>query len=416
MSEAFKPTEKQRAYIQEATARWNFKTGAVRCGKTFLDINYTIPYRIRERSNKPGLSVIIGVTKETVERNILEPMRTRFGKALVGEIDNRNRCRLFGERVYCLGAEKASQVSKIQGACFKYVYGDEVARWAPEVFQMLKSRLDQPYSCFDGALNPEHPEHYLKKFMDSDVDIYVQHYTIDDNPTLDQKFVYNLKKEYAGTVYYDRYILGLWTKAEGLVYPMFDHNIHVVPSISRNYTSYQISMDYGIFNATSMGLWGYFDGVWYRVKEYFHSGRDEREQKTDIEYYEELIKLATYHEIINGKKVTREYPIQRVVIDPSAASFITLIRKKGKFRVLKANNAVLDGIRNTATALSKELIKINDCCENAIREFGLYSWDGKKQEDSPLKENDHVMDDTRYFVQTNNIVMPKRKSLLKGGG
>ena len=127
--------------------------------------------------------------------------------------------------MYCLGAEKVSQVAKIQGASIKYCYGDEIAKWNKEVFQMLKSRLDKPYSCFDGACNPEHPTHWLKEFLDNDeLDIYLQRYTIFDNPFLPQEFVEQLCKEYEGTIYYDRLILGLWKRAEGAIYKRFADN------------------------------------------------------------------------------------------------------------------------------------------------------------------------------------------------
>lgn len=132
---------------------------------------------------------------------------------------------ICGEEVYCLGAEKVSQVAKIQGASIKYCYGDEIAKWNKEVFQMLKSRLDKPYSCFDGACNPEHPTHWLKEFLDNDeLDIYLQRYTIFDNPFLPQEFVEQLCKEYEGTIYYDRLILGLWKRAEGAIYKRFADN------------------------------------------------------------------------------------------------------------------------------------------------------------------------------------------------
>ena len=163
-------SQKQIEYFQNANHRWNFKTGATRSGKTYMDY-FVIPKRIRARIGKPGLSVILGVTKSTIERNILEPMRNIWGPELVGEINSQNKCYLFGEMVYCLGAEKVSQVSKLRGASIKYVYGDEVADWNEEVFDMLKSRLDKPYSCFDGALNPQGPNHWLKAFLESDLDI-----------------------------------------------------------------------------------------------------------------------------------------------------------------------------------------------------------------------------------------------------
>ena len=214
-------SDKQKEFIQNANKRYNIKTGATRSGKTYLDILYTIPSRIRERSGKDGLNVILGVTNSTIERNILQPLRELYGDKLIGTINSHNVARLFGEEVYCLGAEKVSQVSKIRGASIKYCYCDELAEYNQEVFELLKSRLDKEYSVLDGALNPESPTHWLKQFIDSDVDIYCQTYTIFDNPFLPPQFVKNLCKEYEGTVYYNRYILGQWCNAEGLIYTRF---------------------------------------------------------------------------------------------------------------------------------------------------------------------------------------------------
>ena len=214
-------SDKQKEFIKNANHRFNIKTGATRSGKTYLDILYTIPSRIRERKGKDGLNVILGVTNSTIERNILQPLRELYGDKLISTINSHNIARLFGEDVYCLGAEKVSQVSKIRGASIKYCYCDELAEYNQEVFELLKSRLDKEYSVLDGALNPESPMHWLKQFIDSDADIYCQTYTIFDNPFLPEKFVENLCKEYEGTVYYNRYILGQWCNAEGLIYTRF---------------------------------------------------------------------------------------------------------------------------------------------------------------------------------------------------
>lgn len=218
-------SQKQSDYITNANHRWNLKIGAVRSGKSYGDIVYTIPARLREGHGKDGLNVILGVSRETIERNVLRPMRERYTDRLVGVINSRNTARICGEDVYCLGAEKISQVAKIQGSSIKYAYGDEIAKWHPEVFAMLQSRLDKPYSCFDGSCNPEYPNHWLKEFIDrDDIDLYLQKYTIFDNPFLPKDFVDNLCKEYAGTVYYQRYILGEWALAEGLIYRDFADN------------------------------------------------------------------------------------------------------------------------------------------------------------------------------------------------
>lgn len=219
-------TNKQKEYINNSTHRYNIKVGATRSGKTYLDIIFTIPDRIRERSGKDGLYVIMGVSKGTIERNVLEPLRERFGDDLVGTINSSNIAKLFGEQVYCLGAEKVSQVSKIRGASIKYCYCDELAEYNEEVWELLKSRLDKPYSCVDATLNPESNTHWLKtNFLDvieeKEIDAYVQTYTIFDNDFLDKNFVKNLCKEYEGTIYYNRYILGQWCNAEGLIYTRF---------------------------------------------------------------------------------------------------------------------------------------------------------------------------------------------------
>jgi len=217
-------SKKQYEYINNANKRWNIKSGATQSGKTFLDYTYIIPMRIRACAGRPGLIFILGVSKGTIERNVLEPMRNIYGDKLVGNINNENIARIFGENVYCLGAEKVSQVSKLRGASVKYCYGDEIADWNPEVFQMLKSRLSKAYSCFDGALNPQSPTHWLKTFIDSDVDLYLQEYTIFDNPFLDSNYVKNLCNEYEGTIYYLRYIEGKWCMAEGTIYKKFADN------------------------------------------------------------------------------------------------------------------------------------------------------------------------------------------------
>ena len=213
---------KQIEYTKNANHRWNIKSGAVRSGKSFVDISNVIPERIISRKNESGLVVIAGVSRDTIERNVLQPMRDIYTVKRVSEINrSTNTVMLFGQKVYCIGAEKINQVGKIQGSSIKYCYGDEIAKWSNEFFEMLKSRMDKTCSCFDGACNPEFPTHWLKKFLDSDADIYLQRYRIFDNPFLPKVFVDSLCKEYEDSIYYDRYILGLCKRAEGAIYKKF---------------------------------------------------------------------------------------------------------------------------------------------------------------------------------------------------
>lgn len=369
--------------------RWNVSYGATRSGKTYLDY-WKIPYRIRHAGNN-GLILLLGNTKGTLERNILDPLRQIWTPALVGHVGSNNKVHLFGREAYALGADKVNQVSKLQGSGLAYCYGDEMATWHLGVFKMLQSRLDKPGACFDGTTNPADPEHWVKKFIDSDADIYSMGFTIDDNPFLEPSFVENLKREYAGTVYYDRYILGKWVTAEGRVYPMFSDNpdrfLWKGSTLGLD-GQFFVSIDYGTVNPMSMGLWCVRGQQAIRLKEYYHDSRATGKQLTDEEYYTAL------------EELTAGFYIRKIVIDPSAASFIATIRRHGKFSVWPAENSVLNGIRVTATLMNSGMVKIHESCKDAIREFELYRWDDEKHEDAVIKENDHSMDDIRYFCAT----------------
>ena len=216
-------SKKQLEFWRNCTARWNVKTGATRSGKTYMDY-FLIPRRLTAGAGKDGLNVILGNTRETVRRNIILPMVNIYGPARISNIRTDNSCTMFGQQVFILGADNEAHVNRLRGASIKYCYGDEVTTWNQGVFDMLKSRLDKSYSVFDGTCNPDNPHHWFKEFLDSDADIFQQAYSIDDNPYLDPAFVENLKREYSGTVLYDRYIRGLWVAAEGAIYrPFVDH-------------------------------------------------------------------------------------------------------------------------------------------------------------------------------------------------
>lgn len=395
-------SKKQNEFIVKATHRYNFKVGAVRSGKSYVDIAQVVPSRLRAVKDLDGLNFIIGVSKETIERNVLQPMREIYTSAVVGTINSRNIANVCGVPVYCIGAEKISQLAKIQGASIKYCYGDEIAKWNPEIFAMLQSRLDKPYSKMDGACNPEYPGHWLKQFIDrDDIDLYVQKYKIFDNPFLSKEFVENLCKEYAGTVYYGRYIEGEWTLAEGLIYPMYNDAIKEPPEGVQP-TEYCLSMDYGTMNAFAGLLFAKYGDVWYAIREYYYSGRDTGKQKTDEEYARDID--AWIADILPGERIT-------TIIDPSAASFIALLRKRDhRYKVLPADNDVLDGIRETANAMFNGYIAISSKLKNWVKEAGGYVWDDKCLDDRPLKENDHLMDAMRYFVKTKYII---RKNLRR---
>ena len=218
MEKTIEISSKQAEYIRNATHRWNFKIGATQCGKTYIDTLFLIPERIRERIGLKGLVFIAGVTKGTIQRNVIEPLQEIWGDKLVSDIGSNNIATIFGEKVYCIGADNVGMVRKFRGARIKYLYIDEVVDINEEVFELLKSRLSFEYSVGEGSGNPQSRTHYIKKFLESDVDVYVQHYTLFDNPFLPKKVVEEMCKEYRGTVYYNRYILGQWCNAEGLIF------------------------------------------------------------------------------------------------------------------------------------------------------------------------------------------------------
>lgn len=403
-------TKKQAEYVREAHHRWNFAVGAVRSGKSHLAVQYIIPHCLMERKGKRGLNMILGASKENIERNVLEPMRDIWGANMVSDINSRNIAYIFGEKVYCIGAEKINQVTKLRGSEIKFCYCDEIVDINKEVFEMLKSRLSLPYSVCHAAANPSYPTHFVKEFIDSKdkgVDIYCQEYTIYDNPFLPTEYVKALEAEYSGTVYYLRYILGKWARAEGLIFPMYVSAFGVP---DRETEEYAISMDYGTQNPFAALMWEKAGDVWYATRGYYYSGRDSGKQKTDAEYGEDLKRFAA--PLIERRKAAQERTGQiqskiRVIIDPSAASFIALLHQEDWCRVIPADNDVANGLRDTATALQTGLIKINPEIKDWRKEVEGYVWD-ESQEDRPVKENDHFMDATRYFVKTMRVT--KRRS------
>ena len=247
------------------------------------------------------------------------------------------------------------------------------------------------------------------------MDIYSQEYTIYDNPFLPTEYVKSLEAEYAGTVYFLRYILGKWARAEGLIFPMFLEALAEVPSGDAE--DLALSVDYGTQNPFAAIAWKKKGGVWYAEREYYYSGRKTGKQKTDDEYATDLEdfmadEIEDYMTRLEASRREPNIPMPskiQLIIDPSAASFIALMKKKDWCKVVKANNDVEDGIRETASAMKRGLIKISTNMPEWRREVEGYVWDDKVEEDKPVKENDHLMDATRYFVKTKRICKIRRK-------
>lgn len=364
---------KQKEYWNNSSSRWNVKSGATRSGKTYLDY-YLIPKRIRAVSGKEGLVVILGNTKGTLQRNIIEPLQNIWGMSLASDIRSDNTAMLFGEKCYCLGADKINQVNRIRGSSIKYCYGDEVVTWHEDVFSMLKSRLDKPYSKFDGTCNPDNPNHWFYKFLQSDADIYKQDYTIDDNPYLAKEFVENLKREYFGTVYYDRYVLGLWVAAEGAVYRLFaDDTDRFILKDKPNITFASIGVDFGgNGSAHAFSCTGFTPGM--------------KEVITLEEYYRKEVISPTQLEqdfVDFVKMCQSKYKIAEAYCDNAETTLIQGLRTAcAKEHIAIAvkpayKKEVNDRIRFYCRLMSSDRYKIAGHCKHTIEAFRTALWDSR---------------------------------------
>lgn len=386
-------TDRQNELMEAAKGglkRINILHGSVRSGKTWISLVLWCIWIRNMPSDKAY--IMTAKTLTTLKRNCLDLLEVLAGRKNFRYSLSKKEGELFGRKIYLEGVNDAGAESKIRGMTLQGAYCDEVTLFNEEFFNMLLSRLSEPEAKLFGTTNPDNPNHWFKvNYIDrrDELDFFMMEFLIDDNTFLDKKYVEELKKEYTG-VFYRRFILGEWCSAEGLVYPMFDKARHVVSEIPEpsGYAEYYISIDYGTLNPCSMGLWRLDDRGAVRLREWYYSGKQQRVQLTDEEYYERLEALA------------EGVLVKSVIIDPSAASFIATIRRHGKFSVRKANNSVLDGIRLTGTLLQGDRLLFHEGCEDSIREFGVYSWDEGSAEDRVVKEFDHAMDDIRYFCAT----------------
>ena len=336
------------------------------CGKTIVSLRRNVVDVIL-----PVLRDLGFTCSDCVSKNILT---VSFG-------GNSNTFHLFG------GKDEGS-AALVQGVTFAGVLFDEVALQPRSFVEQACARCSVEGSKFWFNCNPESPAHWfyrewIKKAKERNA-LYL-HFRMEDNPSLSKEIRRRYERMYSGA-FYERFILGKWTAAQGAVYDFFDETF-VRPAPHGKAERYYVSCDYGTANPASFGIWGLWNGVWFRIREFYFASRVEGFQKTDEEYAEELIELC------------RGCEISGVVVDPSAASFIETLRRRG-MPVMKAKNDVLSGIRLTADMLKNGGIVICDQCRDAIREFSLYVWDENSAGDVPKKENDHSMDEIRYFVST----------------
>ena len=366
--------------------------GAVRSGKT---VSMVVGFFLWSMASFDRATfAICGKTVGALRRNILGNLEDWLGEMFsIREHRSENKLVVTDpagreNTYYLFGGRDESSGSLIQGITLAGVLLDEVALMPKSFVQQACARCSEAGSKLWFNCNPEGPEHWLYKewiLKAGEKNILHLHFTMDDNPALPENIRRRYEALYTG-VFYRRFILGQWCMAEGLVYE-FDPENHVSEP-EKSGGRYYISVDYGTRNPFSAGLWQVTEGKAYRIREYYHDGRSSGQMLTDEQYCDELEKLAG------------NLPVALVVIDPSAASMIAALRRRGRFSVRKARNEVLPGIRLVASLLQAGILQIAPQCKDSIREFSLYRWADAGEKDTVVKENDHAMDDIRYFCAT----------------
>lgn len=410
--------------------------GAIRSGKT---VCMSLSFVLWAMSSFHGQNFgMCGKTIGSFRRNVLFWLKLMLSSRGYKVADHRSDNLVVVSKgnienyFYIFGGKDESSQDLIQGITLAGVFFDEVALMPESFVNQATGRCSVTGSKFWFNCNPDGPYHWFKKnWIDKSTgylgkkktdeirekarqegkeddlkEILYLHFTMEDNLSLGEEIKNRYRKLYTG-VFFQRYILGLWCMAEGIIYDMFDSKHHV-KKILEFYGklvdgSRYVSCDYGTQNATVFLLWNKgVDKTWYCIREYYYSGREKGKQKTDSEYADDLERW------LEGTR------IKAVIVDPSAAFFIAELRKRG-YKVIKAKNEVEDGIRLVGTLLNQDKLIFADSCQNTIKEFGSYVWDEKaaeRGEDKPVKDHDHAMDAIRYFVYTilnNNVAKVRNK-------
>ena len=368
--------------------------GAIRSGKTLcMSLSYVL--WAMESFNQQNFGMA-GKTIGSFRRNVLFWLKMMLVSRGYSVVDHRSDNLIVVSKgtttnyFYIFGGKDERSQDLIQGITLAGMFFDEVALMPESFVNQATGRCSVTGSKFFFNCNPDNPRHWFKvNWVDKckEKNIIYLHFTMDDNLSLSEKIKERYRSMYVG-VFFKRYILGLWCVAEGLVYSMFSEERHVKKEHMTGALTYVVSVDYGTVNPFSAGLWA-FDG-WHsqREAEVYYNSREVGKRVDDEEYYKMLKKL------IGNRRV------ECIIVDPSAASFVEVIKKYNEYSVMGANNDVLDGIRVVTTMLNKDMISVHEDCQDNIKEYGLYVWDEEKGDDVVIKENDHSMDDTRYYCYT----------------
>lgn len=377
--------------------------GAVRSGKTSIEMVAFVDWAMREFSGQRF--GVCGKTVDSAVKNIIIPYISMSYARKKYTIRWRRSDKLLEVKrgaatnwFEVFGGKDESSFMLIQGRTLAGVLLDEVPLMPESFFNQALARCSVDGARLWFSCNPDNPQHFFYQdwiTRHRERNALYLHFTMEDNPSLSQKTLERYKTMWAG-VFYERYVLGLWVAAEGLIYPMFNADRHILTEEPETEGDYYISSDYGIQNPNVWLLWRKERGTnrWICLREDYYSGRDEKHQLTDKELVDRL------------DAMTAMFRVKQIIIDPSAASMKAELRRRG-YHTRNAHNEVMDGISDVCYMLGAGNLAFMEHCENTIAEFGAYLWDSNAVDagvDAPLKENDHAMDACRYFVRTMMLV------------
>lgn len=397
---------KQLEFIANSTRKWNLAHGSVRTGKTegtlfrFMQACYQCP---------DSQIFMVGHTADTIYQNvirlIMENERFSIFRQFCTWFAGKRQLKFMDKTIATLGAKDEGAIGQFQGKTFSLVYCDEITLYPESIIDMIDTRLSNPHSMGFASMNPSHPGHKVKKWIDraeaGDPNYYALHFTLDDNPYVSEEYKQRIASSLSG-LFYKRNYLGLWCLAEGAIFDFFDHNVHIVsrPPVAADY--WIAGIDYGTVNAFACVLVGVSSGKYTQTgkklwveKEYFWDPIKQGRQKTNSEYADAV------------QEFLEPYGVKNIYVDPSAEAFQVELRRRG-VHVVHANNNVRDGIQLMTTEMKKGNLFVCSECKNLIREIEGYVWDPRaasKGEDAPLKKDDHVVDALRYCVASHKVAV-----------
>lgn len=402
MQEPF--SKKQLEFIMNSTAHWNLAHGAVRTGKT----EGTLFRFMHAVSQCPDSQIFMtGHSSDTIYHNVirllLENERFSIFRPYCKWFAGKRQLMFKDKIIQTLGAKDEGAIGSFQGKTFSLVYCDEITLYPESIIDMIDTRLSNPHSMGFASMNPSHPGHKVKQWIDKaesgDKNYYSLHFTLEDNPYVDDKYKERIKNSLSG-LFYRRNYLGIWCLAEGAVFDFFDRKIHVVNKPDKAQEYWIAGIDYGVSNAFACILIGVSTGrydqtgrrMWVE-KEYYWDCKKTGRQKLNSEFADDV------------QSFLEPYSVKQLYIDPSALAMKLELQRRG-MHVLEANNDVYNGIQMMTGEMAKGNLFICNDCPNLIREIENYVWDTKKSqmgEDVPVKKGDHAVDALRYCIASHKV-------------